>query len=199
MKLFSVFVLLLVANGTLSAQSSDLALILEAPVQVERVKRKEHEGGATTPEGHRFKSTLPVEIATKVRELTSIPCAGLRATVRVVDENESFGMIIMDGQGFAAKGETVIGGKTLIPKHDFSHSFEEIFQVSNSDSLVAEGVYEFSNNLTKKQVYVVCRIRAKRGADGTFKSSSEWTGPIVSEKHKLNHLSILFRDSKQPD
>ena len=189
-------ILLFNTYGLLAAQSDDQLLFVEGAIQVERIEEEEHKTGATTVPGYNINSALPKSVAIAVHKLTGIECDDASASVRLMDEKKSFRVLRFSAPGFGAKGESRIGKKVLIPKHDYEYSFKQIFQVSNADSFIAEGAYEFNNKLKNTRVYAVCRIRAKRKLDGSFSGTSEWIGPIDMSKPDSSKLSAIFADLK---
>ena len=195
MRTIVALILLFSPCGLLAAQSDDQSLFVEGTIEVERIEEEEHKAGATTVAGHTIHSALPNSVAIAVQKLTGIVCDDASASVRLMDEKTSFKVLRFSATAFAAKGESRIGKKVLIPKHDYEYSFKQIFQVSNTDSFIAEGAYEFNNKLKNTRVYAVCRIRAKHKLDGSFSGTSEWIGPIDMTKPDSSKLSAMFADS----
>lgn len=187
-----LFTMLTTANG----QVANTSLVARSNVAIVQIDRKAF-ASSEQPAGLNFSSQIPQRLAEIIQEKTEIPCDSISVGCIVGTEDDSFGKAVIGGDGFARKGELNFGGKKL--KHDYSCKFRRIFEFSNEDSFVAEGAFEFKNNLSNKTSYLVCRMNGQRNDDGKVVGDCQWIGPIDMGNVASTSMSLpTIFDDKSP-
>ena len=170
----AIFLVLALCSAA-SGQTLKQSIVTESDVVVKRKERIEKKNVVQLPV-HNFSSMIPPKIAELVKKSTEIEAGKIRVGCMVEDEDSAFGDAIIGGDGFARKGEIKIG--KLHSKHDYSYKFKRIFEFSNGSSFVAEGAFEFKNNLISKKCYLICRMSGARDSKGLVTGKCQWIGPI---------------------
>ena len=188
------YVIIALLNFTVSSTAGykdHRALVFESSVEVTRTERVEHEHSVELA-AHHFTSAIPKELAELVRQHTEIECKKVGAIILVTDNDGVFGKNpVMLGDSYSSKADTKT--RKLVRKQDFSYTFKRVFELSGETSFVAEGAFEFSNNLIDQKCYVICRMTGTRDDKGAITGASEWIGPVKLGGAKTTMaLPIIF-------
>ena len=194
---YCIAALLIFIASPAFGQNAGGSIVFESSVEVTLSKRVEHEQ-STQSAAYHFSSTIPNELAGLVQKYTDIECTEVGANTLVPDEAGAFGRsLAMLGDSLTEKADTKIG--KLVRKRDNSYIFKRVFEVSGKNSFVAEGAFEFKNNLIDKKCYIICRIKGQRDEKGVVTGKSEWIGPIILENITTTMaLPTIFEEKQSP-